>query len=236
MSHSHVMMININKLNRFADIAAPFLVNKMTKIYLIRHGETDANLVGKFEGQGGNSPLNDNGLLQASCLAKRFEKEEISAIYTSDLRRAVQTAEAVAKIQKSDMIIKMELREIDIGIWEGLTQDEISTNDPDLYLQWSTDYTSVLVPESESFHDLAERSIRAFNELASLHRGNTIAIVSHGGPIKSILGFLTGMEPKDFMGIDMYNTGVNHIDLLSKSHQVRYMNCIAHLNSEPLQI
>lgn len=210
---------------------------KSARIFLIRHGETDANAKGMFEGSGGNSPLNTNGIQQACQLGNRFMDSRISAIYASTLTRAIQTAEHIAKVAGLALAIDKRLDEINIGAWEGLTMAEIESGYPDIFSRWIEDYTSVTVPASESFAALADRALAGFGDIARKHPGETVVVVSHGGPIKCIIGSILEFKLTDYMSIDMYNTGVSHVNAGESSFTLDFINDISHLGGiEPLNV
>lgn len=209
--------------------------NNSTRIYIIRHGETDANVAGRFEGQGGDSPLNGSGHLQAKSLAARFDDMGISAIYASTLHRAKQTAEYTATRQACPLVIDAAINEIDIGVWEGLTLEEISIEFPELYRQWSEDYTSVYVPGSETMTELSDRSLGFIRDISDKHKGETVIIFTHGGPIKCILGSVLAMPLDQCMHLDIYNTGVSNVEKTGMKFELNFMNDISHLDGlEPL--
>ncbi len=151
----------------------------MTKLFLIRHGETDWNLEGRYQGQS-DILLNANGLLQAEKLAETLRTQHLDAIYSSDLTRARRTAEILARVSESPLHIDPRLREINQGQWEGMLFSEIRERYPELIAQRRTDPLSVTPPGGESIEQVRERVLEVLEAIATTHPVGEVAIVSHG--------------------------------------------------------
>src|SRR5688572_10410020 len=106
-----------------------------TRILVARHGETDWNRLGSWQGQA-DPPLNDDGRRQAAALAEKLAGDRIAAVYSSDLRRASETAEALGTRLGVEVVLDRGLREIDVGSWSGLTRDEVETRFPEGFARW----------------------------------------------------------------------------------------------------
>ena len=128
----------------------------MIKLILVRHGETDWNAQRRYQGQS-DVPLNDAGQRQAAALAQRLEGVDISAIYSSDLRRARQTATAIASLHPLPVRDEPRLKEISFGRWEGLTYGEIQERWPEEMAAWFADPIRVTPPGGERLAQVAER-------------------------------------------------------------------------------
>lgn len=155
-----------------------------TTLTLVRHGETEWNALGKFQGCK-DINLSEEGILQADYLKKRFDNK-FDYIYTSPLKRAMQTAEIISKSSKIKPIVELELREINFGEWEGLTIKEIESNFPEKFIEWRNDELNG--PMCGGDLSLKKASIRARNailEIVKKHQGENIVIVAHGGIIKA---------------------------------------------------
>jgi len=156
----------------------------VTSPLLIRHAETD--MAGRFCGHC-DPELNERGRRQLSGLVSALSGHAIGRVYTSDLRRARQTAEAVAKHFRAELQVRPGLREIHFGLWEGLSWSEIEVRDPALASKWLKDYPNSTAPGGESFHNF-ERRVR--KEIAFLLEEATpapIAAVGHAGFIRVAL-------------------------------------------------
>ena len=158
----------------------------MTTILLARHGETDWNLEGRFQGWA-DPPLNATGRAQAVDLSVTLMAEELAAVYSSPLRRAYETAEVVAASHGLEPATVDALREVDVGSWSGLTRAEIEQQFPEQYARW-LDYGQGW-EDGETYEQMAERVVAALLELASGHDGGRVVAVTHGGPMRAASAF-----------------------------------------------
>lgn len=161
----------------------------MTTILLARHGETDWNCEGRFQGHA-DPPLNDAGRAQASQLAAELVDDELAAVYSSPLRRAFETAAVVAAGHGLTPIELDALREVDVGSWQGLTRDEVEARFPDQFARW-LDYGQGWA-DGESYDEMGRRVVAALLELGAEHDGERILAVTHGGPIRAAFAFADG--------------------------------------------
>jgi len=163
----------------------------MTTVYLARHGESDWNVERRWQGHA-DRPLTERGREQAARLAARLADVELDAIYASDLRRAWETAEAVARSRGIEVVRLPELREVDVGSWCGLTRDECAELYPDAFARWQAGGSGW--NKGESYEDMGERIVAAIRRLAVEHAGGTILVVSHGGPIRAVHAHALGVD------------------------------------------
>lgn len=159
-----------------------------THILLIRHGETDWNALGRWQGHA-PIPLNTEGHLQARLLATYLAENQVSAaaIYTSDLRRALETAAPIAHQLNLSPIPDVRLREIDLGDWQGLTGDEIQAWDSERYAHVQADVYHIARPGGESFNQVGDRAVEALHSYVGAHPDSTVIVISHGGTLRMIL-------------------------------------------------
>jgi broad specificity phosphatase PhoE len=158
----------------------------VTTILLARHGETDWNREGRFQGWA-DPPLNATGRAQAVDLSVALMAEELATVYSSPLQRAYETAEVVAASRGLEPVTIEALREVDVGSWSGLTREEIEQRFSDQYARW-LDYGQGW-DDGETYDAMAERVVRAVLELAAVHDGERILAVSHGGPMRAVSAF-----------------------------------------------
>jgi broad specificity phosphatase PhoE len=166
----------------------------VTTILLARHGETDWNREGRFQGHA-DPPLNDTGRAQADELAARLAGIDFVAIYSSPLRRALETAQVVAAVRSLEPVPVEALREVDVGSWQGLTRAEIETRFPEQFADW-LDYRQGW-DDGETHDEMGRRVVAALLELAALHEGERILAVTHGGPIRAAFAFADGTSHAD---------------------------------------
>ena len=151
----------------------------MTQLCLIRHGQTDWNLEGRYQGQS-DVPLNEKGLEQAKSLIGKLKGQTFASIYTSDLMRAQQTAEPIADLLGIPIQIEPRLREINQGEWEGVLVDDIRARYAKIWSQRTIDPANVRPPGGETVREVATRVYAALDDVARLFPTDNVIIVSHG--------------------------------------------------------
>jgi probable phosphoglycerate mutase len=158
----------------------------VTTILLARHGETDWNREGRFQGWA-DPPLNATGRAQAVDLSVQLMAEELAAVYSSPLRRAYETAEVVAASRGLEPVTVDALREVDVGSWSGLSRAEIEQRFPEQYARW-LDYGQGW-EDGETYEEMVDRVVEALQELAEARDGERILAVTHGGPMRAASAF-----------------------------------------------
>jgi broad specificity phosphatase PhoE len=166
----------------------------VTTILLARHGETDWNREGRFQGHA-DPPLNATGRAQAAELASALAGVEIAAIYSSPLRRSLETAAVVAAGRALEPVAVDGLREVDVGSWQGLTRAEIEARFPEQLARW-LDYEQGW-EDGESYEEMGKRAVSALLTLAAAHPGEQVLAVTHGGPIRAAFAFADGTSHAD---------------------------------------
>jgi 2,3-bisphosphoglycerate-dependent phosphoglycerate mutase len=155
---------------------------EVTRLYLIRHGQSAGNAEGRFGGHS-PTPLSPLGIQQAELTAQFLAKERINIIYSSDLHRAVQTAEPLAKLLNLEIIATNAFRERHVGVLEGLTFDEAREQHPTDYYALINRKIGHVITEGESYRQLLNRTNKSLRKILREHRGRKIAIFSHTGAI-----------------------------------------------------
>jgi probable phosphoglycerate mutase len=153
---------------------------QLTRVLAIRHGETAWNVDGRIQGQL-DVPLNEMGRWQVHRLALAVADESIAAIYSSDLLRAYETAQAVGRGSGDAIVTDTGLRERGFGVFEGLSYAEINARWPQMGERWRKRDPEFGAPGGETLNQFYERSVTTATRLAARHPGQTIALVSHGG-------------------------------------------------------
>jgi probable phosphoglycerate mutase len=178
---------------------------KNTTILLIRHGETAWNAMRRLQGHI-DIPLNEEGERQAGALAQALAAEQVDAIVSSDLQRAMQTAQAVAgHVDGARLQTDAQLRERCYGVFEGMLYADIEQQYPADYALWQARDIDAVMPSgervAESFRQFYQRSVAGIARWAGRHPGQTIAIVAHGGVLECAYREAVGMSldsPRDF--------------------------------------
>jgi broad specificity phosphatase PhoE len=163
----------------------------VTEILLARHGETDWNAQRRWQGHA-DQPLNARGRTQARELAARLASVRLDAVYSSDLQRARDTADTVARSQDLEVRTTPDLREVDVGSWSGLTRAEAEAKYPDAYGRWLQGGEGW--DDGETYEELRERVVRAIRQIAKQHEGERVLVVAHGGTIRAIHAAALGVD------------------------------------------
>jgi alpha-ribazole phosphatase len=157
------------------------------KLYLIRHGESAAAYDGRYYGQKG-LPLSERGREQMAFLAERLSPMRPQRVYSSDLARAKESAEVLASRWGLSPIIRPEFREVNMGLWEGLSYEEISQRYPKEAAKWAKGASAFRFPEGESLNDLKARVLPAHQKMLGENPDDAIlALIGHGGSNRVIL-------------------------------------------------
>jgi broad specificity phosphatase PhoE len=205
-----------------------------TTFYLIRHGETDWNLHGRWQGHT-DIPLNEDGRAQARRLAARLRADRVrfDAIYSSDLQRAWETAGVVGAALDRAPLALPALREINVGSWSGLTSIEVRAQDGETYARYKSGEDAAR-GGGERFLDLYTRVVAAVEQLADQQPGQTLALVTHGGPVRALL--MHAARDKDGLDVRHVHIGNTSITLLigdRSDWELGPINDIAHLATGP---
>lgn len=201
----------------------------MTTVYLIRHAEAEGNIYRRFHGWY-NSLITDNGYRQIEALAGRFEGVSIDAVYSSDLFRTMTTAGAIYKSRGLELHTDKGLREIGGGIWEDRTWGEIRRESPKLLEAFNRADPTWQVEGSETYGGLQLRMMRTIRRIAGAHDGQTVAIVAHGGAIRTALAGFYGFPLNQIDRVPHGdNTSVACLVFTGGGVEVRYINDNSHL-------
>lgn len=180
----------------------------MTQFFLVRHGETIWNSEARIQGHL-DSPLSKKGLEQVKLLCKNMKEKIFSAIYSSDLGRAYETARCFSTKNGLPILTKTCLRERNLGILQGEMKRELKTKFPEAFSCYKSD-PDYVIPQGESLKQLRDRSLKCLEEIAEKHDGQRILVVTHNGVIISLfkhtLGLPIGGAPRGFLSL---NTGVS---------------------------
>jgi phosphoserine phosphatase len=157
----------------------------MTGLVLIRHGETDWNVEGRYQGQA-DPPLNARGLAQAYQLAEQLKNHPLDLLYTSPLKRSAQTAEIAAQLLGIPLYMEARFMEIHQGDWQTRLRAEIEALYPELFRRWETEPWQVSPPNGETLYQVQARVVAAVEEIKQKHPNDPVGIVTHRIPIALI--------------------------------------------------
>ncbi|MBM4264763.1 MAG: histidine phosphatase family protein [Deltaproteobacteria bacterium] len=179
-----------------------------TKIIIVRHGQTEWNIRGIRQGHL-DSPLTEKGLAQAKALGQRLGLEKFTSLYSSDLGRAMQTAQEVANVTGHEIIKDARLRERHLGIFQGLNADEITAKYPEERRLMRTSGPGYVIPGGESMVQQVERNVTFLNNLAERHNGETIVVVTHGGVVSGFFRHTLEISLEAPRRFEFVNAGLN---------------------------
>lgn len=211
-----------------------------TRLLLVRHGRTDWNIAGRFQGQH-DIPLDDLGRRQAAAVARRLSAERPLAIYTSDLSRAFDTASAIAQaILQSDPLSPAStenlslstderLREMNFGEWEGLTYAEIQQRDPQALKKWGMDRAHHTPPGGETLAEFTDRVGGVYRDICTAHPDGTVIIAAHGGVLQSMVALALGLPAERFWQVYMSNASVSDLRVYPEGAILNLLNDTHHL-------
>jgi broad specificity phosphatase PhoE len=200
----------------------------VTRIYLVRHGQTEWNRELRFRGRA-DIPLDEQGRKQASAIAGALADKEINAIYTSPLRRSVETALPVAAAFHLQSTTLQGFIDIDYGQWEGLAYGEVKKRYPDLYREWEERPDVVTFPAGESLEEVRERSFSAFMEVVAENPGKSILIIPHRVINKVLLCAILGLSNAHFWLLRQDTGCINVIEHSDSGFVLVRMNDTCHL-------
>lgn len=202
----------------------------MIRLILIRHAQTDYSLQNRYCGFS-NPSLNNKGIWQSKKLADRLGNLSSVKVYSSDFKRAYQTAKII--FRNNSIEKAADFREMNFGLFEGLKYEEIVRKYPKLYRDWVDNPEKVRIPAGERLKDLNKRVKERLSFILSQYEGKTLAVVTHGGPIKVILCDALKFDVNMFWKIRQEISALNIIDYAKESSPVVVkMNDISHLSAE----
>lgn len=201
----------------------------MVRLILVRHGETYWNEEGRFQGRI-DVELNKNGKDQAARLAKALKDVKIDAIYSSPLKRSFFTAEAVAEEHGLPVQKVSEFNEIDHGLWEGSTIDQVLEEDKEAYQTWLDNPEKVSMPSGEDLEDLRSRAVSKLHQVLERHKdGETILIVGHDATNKIIICHALGLDNSHFWKIKQGNASIDVLEYKNGRFRITLLNDTCHL-------
>ena len=204
----------------------------MTKIYLIRHCQAEGNRYRMMQGFW-DGDVTEAGLRQLDALAERFRDLPVDAAWSSDLTRALLTAEAAVRGKGIPVATCRDLRELNIGPWEQRFFGNVCHESPELAQTFMFDAENWFLPGAETFSQARERALKALTEIARRSEGKTIVVASHGVTIRCLLSGLTGIPLRDTERLPIFkNTAVTELFWDGERFDVGIMNDVSHLPEE----
>jgi len=205
----------------------------MTNVYIIRHAEAEGNLYRIVQGQQ-NSYLAESGKRQLKYIAERFRDVPLHALYSSDLRRALKTAEAIGAPHNLTPQQNPWLREINMGICEGMSFGDMMHMDPEAMFRFNNDPYNWSAEGAETYAECARRFLTALTDIAEENEGKTVAVVSHSVVIRAALARLMNVPSAEMSKLLPHgdNTAVSLLHFENGEFSVEYFNDNSHLPTE----
>ncbi|TQF14842.1 histidine phosphatase family protein [Myxococcus llanfairpwllgwyngyllgogerychwyrndrobwllllantysiliogogogochensis] len=195
----------------------------VTRMILLRHGKPSEEMKGRCYGRL-DVGLAPEGHAQAERAASLLASADLQGLYSSPRRRALDTAKRVAEGRGLDIRVEEAFREIDFGLFEGLTYEEAERQFPEVYAEWMAHPERVRFPEGETFSEMRERVRAGGRVLRARHVGQCFALVSHGGVNRTLLAESLGMADKHLFRLDQVHAAVNVIDFYGDEPVVKLTN------------
>jgi alpha-ribazole phosphatase len=203
----------------------------MTKVILIRHGETDWNKEQIFRGRI-DVALNEVGLAQAGAVKESLKDVKIDRIYSSPLSRAFETASVLEENRGLEVEIEKGFIDIDFGKWQGLSHEKVKEEYNNLYEIWLTEPHNVVFPGGESLEDVRKRSMKALEKVIENHPEETLAVVSHRVINKVLLCAILGIELSHFWYIKQDTCAINKFEYKDGNYYLTLLNDTCHLKKD----
>jgi phosphoserine phosphatase len=206
----------------------------VTKILLIRHGHVEGIRPERFRGRA-DLPLTDRGATEAQAVARHVASAwRPIAVYTSPMRRCIDTGGAIAKACAVDIQIIDDLNDLDYGTWQSRSYAEVKEADPQLYASWFATPHLVLFPNGESLQDLVARSADALRFVLDRHPDDTVVLVGHDSVNRALLLQLLDQPLSAYWRVAQDPCCVNEVDIIDRHVLVRHLNATAHLEGIPI--
>lgn len=200
------------------------------RLFLVRHGETAWNREDRVQGFR-DVELNALGRRQAEAIASSFRDEDVQAVYSSPLRRALETARLIAEAHGLRVVTDDRLKELNQGVLEGLTYEMMRAKYGDLLKEWREKPATLKMPEGESMEELQARCWDLVQKLPQEHPNGTVVVVSHGFAIRSVLCKVIGLDLNNFRRLRQSVGARNLVEFGERGWVLVSMNETWHLNS-----
>jgi len=200
----------------------------MSLFYLVRHGETDWNREQVFRGRL-DIPLNDFGRQQAQAIGEKLADAKLTAVYTSPLKRARETADIVARACGLEALVQEGFIDLDFGEWQGLTQGQVRAQFPEVYRTWQGTPEAAAIPGAEPLTVVKERAVSAIMKLAERLPDARVCIVSHRVVCKLVMAWALGLDEGAFWRIRQDTGCINTFEYADGLPVVHTLNDACHL-------
>jgi len=208
-----------------------------TRIHLVRHGATELTAEDRFAGST-DVALSEEGRTQVSALAERLHRGTLDAVYTSPMRRTLETARILAEPHGLEPRVEPDLREIDYGHWEGRTRDEIAAEYGDEYEAWQEDPLTIAPTGGESGIQVLARALPVLRRIVQAHARRPVLLVSHKGTNRLLVSSLLGFGARGYRDrLDQSPAGLTILDFATEVRaRLRLFNDVSHYDGVPAPV
>lgn len=196
----------------------------MIRLYMARHGETEFNRKRVYYGWM-DVPMNENGVAQCQCLKKKLSDIGFDAVITSSLDRAIHSGQIIGELEKSELVILEDLKELNFGAWEGLHFSEIEKNYNSDWLGWCKDWINYCIPGGESFTQFYNRVKKTLESLLKAYVDKTVLLITHEGTMKVIATILMNLEQTDYWKFSFEFGKYSMFEIQEENTIIRKINC-----------
>lgn len=204
----------------------------MTRLLLVRHGETELNAQKRFQGQI-DEPLNERGRYQVRALRERLADETLHAVYTSDLQRATETAAIIVAGRETAVIVDPRLRELSFGRWEGKTYAQIQAQEEETLAAWEADLVNTAPPGGETLRYFAGRVQQTLTAVHHTHTAaESVLVVAHGGVLQLMLCAALDLPPDAYWHFRLKPASLSEIAFYPAGVIINQLNDTCHLRSQ----
>jgi len=200
------------------------------RMYIVRHGATDWNQSGRIQGHI-DIPLNETGRVQARLVSLRLATFKATALFSSDLLRAYETAQIIGQATGLRVLQKPELREINFGVWQGLSSLQIRERDPEVYAARRANPYDVAPAGAETWRHFYARAVQAVLEILAVIEAERLIVVTHGGVCTALGLRALGFDCTGKRTFDSQNCGIHTIAVQGDTWRAVALNDITHLNA-----
>ena len=202
------------------------------RLLLIRHAETDWNRERRYQGYR-DTALSETGRAQAEAAGRLLAAERFEAVWSSPLKRARETAAAIAAPQGLAVRVEEAFGEMRFGEWEGLTVDEVIARFPTLYRAWLETPHLVAPPGAETLGEVRARALKGLETLRAAHDGRTVCLVTHGVTSRILILEALGLGLDRIWSLQVSFTGISELEFRDDWAVVHRMNTLVHLDQLP---
>lgn len=210
-------------------------MNRKTTLYIVRHGQTEWNVEHRMQGHQ-DSPLTELGIKQAKWLGDALRSDHLDVVYSSSSPRACHTADLIRGGREIAIHERDDLKEINLGVWEGLTQDEAKATFSEQFDYFWHNPAEFLVDGSETFIQVKDRAISLLHDILRQHEGQSILIVTHTVVVKLLMAYFENRPLQNIWNLPfIYPACLCKVEVSERNHEIILHGDIGHYQEDPVE-